>query len=184
MVLLVTVLLPACTESREVLPGEGPVAQFVKQQHWLFVYGAAETDRSQLVDMTRFLPFKPGCSPQAAVVEFGPPDRKVPPEGGAEYVEYSNPHGRIRLGSEQSAYGPVAHPLYFFPTDRRPETSLSDVVLRRLSRSASREVVMLFECGYTQPFIQVILKGGQVQQLIWADTRDLIRRTSPTNCTD
>lgn len=182
--LLATAVLTGCTSSEQVLPGDGPVTQFRRNEHWLSVYGGAGAKQSDLIDLNKLRPFEPGLSPDRAVRQFGQPTRRLPRERGAEYAEYHTPQGGFRVGSEQSADGYVAHPLYFFPSDRRPESILPDVVVRRLRATAPREVIMLFECGFAQPFIHLTLEMGQVQTLVWIHNRDLARRPSATKCTD
>ena len=107
-------ILGACGQSRQVLPGEGPVEQFARRGHWLYVYASRDAIRSDLIRMAAFAPFQPGFSPGSAMTRFGQPSRAIPSEQGAEYVEYVTSEGRIRLGSEESADGYVAFPSISF----------------------------------------------------------------------
>lgn len=150
-------ILLACGESRQILPGEGPVEQFARRGHWLYVYASQGASRSDLIRMTAFGRFEPGFSPGSAIDRFGEPNQVIPLDQGAEYVEYVTSEGRFRLGSEESADGDTTYPLYFFPNDRRPESLFPTYILRRLRLTADREVVMLFECGYGQPFMHATL---------------------------
>jgi hypothetical protein len=118
------------------------------------------------------------------VERFGQPQRMIPRNRGAEYAEYLTPSGRFQLGSEESADGFVGYPLYFFPNDRRPEVLFPVYILRHMRLTAEKEVVMLFECGYAQPFMHATLEAGQIEQIVWMQESELTRRASPEQCTD
>jgi hypothetical protein len=96
-----------------------------------------------------------------------------------EGVEYANRYGRIRITSEDGVY-----PLYFFPNDRRPNSFLTQHILKYINPNAKKEVVMLFECGFEQPYMDVIIEGGQIQEVVWVDQGDLARRSDMSKCTD
>jgi hypothetical protein len=178
-----SLMLISCSSSKRVLlPGEGPIAQFARDGHWLYVYAARNASRSDLIRIGAFVPFQPGVSARDAVDRFGAPQRVIPPEHGAEYVEYSTSQGRFRLGSEESADGYIGYPLYFFPNDRRPASLFSAHVLAHLRLTTDKEVVMLFECGYAQPFMHATIESGQIENVVWVSDRELRRRSSPEQC--
>lgn len=173
----------ACS-SIEILPGVGPVAQFARLEHWLYVYGNQEASKSDLVNMDVFGRYVPGLPIRVVLDRYGEPQRVIPRESGAQYVEYMEPQGRFRLGEEGSADGDIGHPLYFFPNDRRPAALLPPYIVEKLRPAAEKDTVMLFECGYDQLFIIIVLEGGQVDHVIWSHDDELIRRESPDQCTD
>ena len=182
--LLLSLSFLSCRQPKVVLAGEGPVAQFARQDHWLYVYATQIASRSELLRMTAFSRFTPGHSVDSAIRSYGQPARHLSPEEGSEYVEYEEAGGIYRLGSEESADGATGYPLYFFPSTRRPEDFFPPVVLRRLNLRVSHETVMFFECGYEQPFILSTLENGMVTKFVWLPTKELGRRASSTQCTD
>jgi len=132
--------------------------------------------------MEQFEPFQPGLSLDDASRIYGQADRIVVAEHGAEYAEYHNQYGRIRLGEEESADGWVGHALYFYPYDRRPEVFLRGAIVSHLRSQPKKEVVMLFECGFEQPFMHVVITRGDLTEVVWEDNRDLVRRSDTSQC--
>jgi hypothetical protein len=49
-------------ERPERLPGEGTIVEFVREGHWLSVFGGPLAKRTDLVAMEQFEPFPPGQS--------------------------------------------------------------------------------------------------------------------------
>ena len=183
-VALVFLILTSCGDQRETTPGEGPIVEFQRHKHWLYVYAGPKARRTDLARMEMFGKFHPGLSVNEGVRVYGGPDRFIGPERGAEYIEYRNQYGRIRLGSERSADGHVSYPLYFFPDNRRPNTFFPEIIVKHIRPSADKEDVMLFECGFYQPCIHAVIEGGQLQKVVWHGQNDLEPRSDPSKCTN
>ena|SRR5438034_3397563 len=115
-------------------PGKGVIVEFVREGHWLSVFAGPTAKRTELAALEQLGAFHPGLSPDDAAHLYGRPDRVIGPENGAEYAEYHNRYGRIRLGYEESADG-VDHPLYFFPYDSRPEAFFPGVIVSQIGRA-------------------------------------------------
>ncbi len=172
--------LASCGDKRERIPGQGPIVELIRYKHWLYVYTGPDANRTDFVEMYKLGDFKPGVSPLQYVLSYTGTAKKIrmgdsPDEG----VEYANRYGRIRITSEEGVY-----PLYFFPDDRRPNSLLAHHVLKYINSNAKREVVMLFECGFEQPYMSIIIESGQIQEVVWVDQGDLARRSNSSRCTD
>jgi len=181
---LAVVPFVACKPSKEIIPGVGPIAQFVRSEDQLSVYGNRHASKSDLVNLDVLLPYIPGVSIGTAVAAYGEPQRIIQEKRGERYIEYLKPQGRFRLGSEETGDGYVGHPLYFFPNDRRPAALLPRYILEKLRPSAEIETVQLFQCGYEQSFMAIVIEVGQVDIVIWEAEDDLVKRQSPDQCTD
>jgi hypothetical protein len=178
------VILAACSPAKKIIPGEGPVVQFARQDHWLYVYASSDARLDELFNVEALSPFEPGFSPGDAVTRFGAPQTNIPEEMGQEYVQYVTAAGRFRLGREESAAGNVSKPLYFYPNDRRPEALFPTAIVGRLRPEIEKEVVMLFKCGFSQPFIHAVINNGQVDEVVWLPDDEIGRRDKSTQCTD
>ena len=100
-------------------------------------------------------------------------------ETPSEGVEYSNNFGRIKITDEDDIY-----PIYFFPNNRRPEFMMTNKIIKYIDPNAKNETVMLFECGFEQPYMTLIVEGGQVQEVIWIAQKNLGKRPDPSQCVE
>jgi len=97
---------------------------------------------------------------------YGEPQYRIPEKQGGEYLVYQNDFGVIRLGSERSADGDIAYPLYFTPDDRRPSSFFCEVIVAQIDSFAEKQTVMVFEHGYRQPYMWAVVEYGQIQEVI------------------
>lgn len=179
------VLQLACSTPTSIkFPGVGPIQEFKRSEHWLSVYGSKSARLSDLIDLAVLSPYHPGLSVRAAVAKFGDPIRSLPYARGATYVEYMNKAGRFQIGSEESSSESVDYPLYFYPNDRTPATLLRDIIVTELDPARPKETVMLYQCGYFQPAIVVVIEGGQINEVIWRAPPDVLKRPDPNQCTE
>ena len=169
-------------EKSQKLPGEGVIAEFIRRGPWLSVYANKTARYTDLANMEQLGSFRPGLSPGEAERAFGSPDRKIGPEKGAKYVEYHNQYGRIRIGEEAGSDGYVSHPLYFFPTDPRPGSFLPASITKHLLPDGNEDSILLFECGFVQPFLNVVIENGGITRVVWNDIMDVERRADPSQC--
>ena len=175
----------ACSRPTSIsFPGIGPIQEFRRSEHWLSVYGSKSARLSDLIDLALLSPYHPGLSVRAAIAKFGDPIRSLPYARGATYVEYMNEAGRFRIGSEESSSESVSYPLYFYPNDRTPANLLRDIIVTHLRPEAPKETIMLYQCGYSQPAIVVVIEGGQVDEVVWSAPRDVLKRSDENQCTE
>jgi hypothetical protein len=177
---LLCLIVTSCEDKRERIPGHGPIVELIRYKHWLYVYAGPNANRTDFVKMYKFGDLRPGVSPLKYVLSYtGPAEKIRMGDSPGEGVEYANRYGRIRITSEDGVY-----PLYFSPNDRRPNSLLTQHILKYINPNSKKEVVMLFECGFEQPYISVIIEGGLVQEVVWVDQGDLARRSDSSKCTD
>ena len=135
--LLCVTLWYLARERPQRFSGEGTIVEFVREGHWLSVFGGPVAKRTEFVAMEQFEPFQPGLSPSEASRLYGQADRIIVDKNVAVYAEYHNQYGRIRLGEEYSTNREresewESHPLYFYPYDRRPEVFLRGAIVSHL----------------------------------------------------
>jgi hypothetical protein len=133
------------------------------------------------VRLDRFGDFMPGQTPAATAIVLGAPDTIRLGKGGARYFVYRRPQGVFEVAEEPHTDG-VSHPLYFRPSDQRPEELIAAVVVSRLRPNASEETVQLFECGVEGPEFVVILEHARVREVVWFPLEELSDRRDPRQC--
>jgi hypothetical protein len=167
---------------RERLPGQGVVEEFVRDSKYLIVFGGPTAKPSDLAAVEQFGDFYPGLSPEDAARLYGEPDRVISQQS-AQYFEYHNRYGRIRIGSEVSEDG-VSNFLVFFPYDGRPGAFFPRAVVDQMRREMDEENINLIECGFQQPFMAATIKDGDLVSIFWLDSRELQKRPNPLQCID
>jgi hypothetical protein len=165
-------------------PGAGPVAAFQRHGVWLYVYLDSGRTLADVADMTQFGAIAPGSPLAQAAMALGEPVEKRTRQAGAEYWVYGSQYGKYWVGSEQSADGDTAYPAYFYPFDTRPGSFISSQVLRYVRQQADDERVMVFVCGFAQPALQVLMKAGRIDRVIWIAERDTVARRNRNQCVE
>jgi|GEM_PF-1574986 len=156
-----------CGNKTEEVAGSGPVDRFEKRKHWVSVYAKANAKHSELFTVARLAAFSPGFSIADALTVYGEPQTRIPEKGGAEYLVYESDFGIIRLGAESTADGYTSYPMYFVPHDRRPSAFFCEPIVDQIDESAEKQVIMIFEFGYRQPFAHALIKYGQVEEVVF-----------------
>ncbi|KPK69400.1 hypothetical protein AMJ82_05695 [candidate division TA06 bacterium SM23_40] len=186
LVVAVAKSLTGCTEQRERLPGEGPIVAFERHDRWLSVFADPATRVLQLVHKDKLERFMPGDPAALTGIVVGPPDTIWEEQAGSRYFVYRRPQGVFKIGEEEYVAGGdihVSYPLYYYPTERRPESFLHPLIVQRLRRNRKEETVMLFECGFAQPELIVVLENGLIEEVVWTDLAELRLRSDAHQCT-
>jgi hypothetical protein len=160
------ILIAGCANEGKEIAGQGPVEYFKKYKHWLYVYAKSNSYNIDLYNESKFGLFRPGHTIPEALSLYGEPQSRIPEKTGAKYIVYRNDFGVIKLGSEGSADGDIAYPMYFIPDDRRLSSFFCPAIVAQIDESASRQVVMIFDHGYKQPHIHAIIEFGQIKEII------------------
>ena len=168
----------ACSSPKEVLPGVGPVEQFVRNDHHFQIFGSQDASQDDLFQMSVFGRYTPGFHAPGAIGRFGKPDKWV----SSVIVEYMDSEGIFNMGTQQTnSNGGPDYPLWFYPNDHRTSTILPKFITDHLRPFAEKENVHLYECGYSQQFITVALESGQVKYMVWFGNPGL--RENTQQCT-
>jgi hypothetical protein len=169
MLLLNVVLVGGCGDKAQEIPGTVSIDHFKKQAHWIYVYPKQGVANDALYTTSLLSPFTPGHPLSVAIGLYGKPKTEVSEEHGARYLIYETKNGIIKLGSETDESGYTGFPMYFVPNDRRPAAFFCAEIVEQINTSASKQVVMLVEPGYTTPFLHAEIEYGQIQKVIVHD---------------
>jgi hypothetical protein len=163
---IIVLLACGCARKEEYIPGAGPVDHFKKSAHWIYVYPRSDVSSDVLYSARLLASFKPGHPLSEAVLLYGKPKTETPEDRGARYLIYETENGLIKLGSETTADNYTSFPLYFIPHDRRASAFFCAEIVKQIDTRAPKQVVMLIESGYKQPFLHALIEYGQIQDVI------------------
>lgn len=189
-------LISSCSFNKpERLPGEGVFVAFERHGRFLDVYGGQGIKLHEMADLeqlkdTFYIPrieapsfsFMPGNPPEMTSRMIGKPD-SVRTDTGARYFVYRRPQGIFEVGEEESGKNDVSYPLYYRPNNRRAASFLDPAIVGKLRPDVAEETVEIFECGIAQPTLIVVLKRGQLDEIILRDIREVRGRVGTYQCT-
>ena len=175
MLLLNVFLGAGCGEKVQKLPGAGPVEHFEKRAHWIYVYPKQGVANKTLYTTSLLAPFTPGHPLDIAISLYGTPKTEVPEKHGARYLIYETKNGIIKLGSESTADDFTSYPMYFVPNDRKPAAFFCTEIVEQIDASAAKQVVMLFDVGYTTPSLLAQIEYGQIQEVVLSDPAGAVK---------
>lgn len=171
-----------CSDSDLRFPGEGPVGGYARRDRWMNVYMAKGANLGSVARLDLLGDFGPGEPPAFTGIVAGKPEEILTPDGGSECWVYENSHGKIWMCSEEAADGDRSYPLYFFPYDTRPTAFLLAAAMKHADVSSADERVMVYQCGFAQPSLQILLKFGRIDKVVWSSIDDLAQRASADDC--
>lgn len=131
------------------------------------VISLEDVSYESILDIEIFEGFRPGMTPEQAVIKFGPPARIEKTEDEVSYT-YATKTGSVVIGrkKEYSAGAAWMRRLRVYPDDKSPSSFLPTPVVEHLSPNASYTSVVFLNKNGT-PGIEVALRMGQINYIEW-----------------